>query len=124
MEYNFSCIDTVATPEIRSYLDRKLAHVEKFIHRDAAYKLDADLRYRAGINEKDQKFNAAFTLAINGTTLHTEAQGQSAYEAIDLAAAELTRVAAQHKSRNKSLVRRGAMRAKEFLQGIRGGLVR
>jgi len=118
MNYNFSGIGVEITADIRAYLEKKLVHVEKFMHANAAYTLDADLKYDAGI--ADKKFTATFTLIINGTTLYTEAGGHTAYEAIDIAAAELAREAAAYKSKHKSLVRRGAARAKAWLQGLRG----
>ncbi len=120
MEYNLTCSDIEIDGDTRAYLERKLTHIEKFIHHDAAYKLDADLKYSSGIDAKEERYHAAFTLKINGTTLNAQANGQSANEAIDIAAAELAREVTSHKSRNESLVRDGALKAKKFLQGLRG----
>ncbi len=120
MECNFSGIGVDISTEVRSYLDKKLEHVEKFMHTDATYKLDGELRYSSGIDDKKQKYHAAFTLVTNGTSLNAQADGQSAHEAIDIASAELAREVAAYKSKNKSLVRRGALKAKKFLQGFKG----
>ena len=116
MNYNFSGIGVTLTPAIQEYADRKLAHVEKFMHANAAYKAEADLKYDNGI--ADKKFTASFTLVIDGTPLYAEAGGHTAYEAIDIASAELAREAAAYKSKHKSLVRRGAAKAKAWLQGF------
>ena len=118
MNYNFKGIGTEVTPEVRSYLDKKLAHVEKFMHANAAYVLDADLKFDSGV--ADKKFTASFTLMINGTPLYAQAGGYTAYEAIDIASADLAREVAACKSKHKSLVRRGAARAKAWLQGVMG----
>ena len=116
MNYNFSGIGVTLTPAIQEYADKKLAHVEKFIHSNAAYKAEADLKYDNGI--ADKKFTASFTLVIDGAALYAEAGGHTAYEAIDIASAELAREAAAYKSKHQSLVRRGAAKAKAWLQGF------
>ena len=120
MKYNFTCTGIEVTPDVNLYLDKKLSHVEKFLHSDAVYKLNIHLQHHIGIEDKDKKCSAAFTLVINGTTIHTEAHGLSIYEAIDVATNDLAREAAQYKSKHKSLVRRGAIKAKEFMRGLRG----
>ena len=54
-----------------------------------------------------------------GAVLRAEAQGDTMYEAIDIAVAELMRELKQGKEKRQDVWRRGAARAKEYIRGWR-----
>ncbi len=117
MNYNIKGTGLALTEEMRSYLDKKLAHTEKFMRENAAARLDAELQFIAGA--AGPKYRAEYSLTVNGRTLRAEAAGATLHEAIDIAADEFAHKLSREKAKRQHLFRRGAARIKEIIRGWR-----
>lgn len=118
MQYNIKGTDVSITPELRMYVETKLAHPEKFLGTDSTAHIDIELQYFTG--ERGKKYRAEFTAVSGGETYRAEERGESMHEAIDLAVAEFTRVVRRSKKKHLVLMRKGAAQVKDIIRGFRG----
>jgi len=118
MNYNIKGTGLTLTPEIYSYLDKRLAlHIEKFLSDHPAAILDVELELKSG--EASANYRAEFT-CTNGKDVHrTEANGASLHEVIDIAVDELQDRLAREKGKKLHLIRRQALRIKNIFRGFR-----
>lgn len=119
MQYNLKGTDLGITPEIREYLEKKLASLDKFVANPGAERTDVELQYLVG---EARMYRAEFTYREPGlgNSLRAEARGTTLHEAIDLAEAELFREMTRIKEKRTNVMRRSAARVKDFLKGLRG----
>ncbi len=117
MNYNIKGTDVTITPELRTYVESKLYQADKFLSGDSTAHVDVELQFLGG--ERGKKNRAEFTAAAGSETYRAEERGDSMHEAIDLAAAEFTRVVRRNKKRNLALVRKSAATVKDFIRGLR-----
>ncbi len=117
MNYNLKGTGLALTGEVRSYLDKKLVHTEKFMGTGLPFQLDVELEFIAGA--AGPKYRAEYTLARGKEIIRTQAQGSTLHEAIDIASDELSQKIAKMRDKRRHLFRRGAARIKEYLRGFR-----
>lgn len=117
MNYNIKGTDIEVTAELRDYAERRLGNVEKLLQSDTGAHVDIELEFNAG--EGGKKYRAEFNVMAKGKLYRAEMRGSSMHEAIDIAAAELTRELTKEKKKRLDVVRRSAAKAKEFLRGFR-----
>lgn len=117
MNYNIKGTEVSVTDELRAYVERQLAHAEKFLSGGPAAHVDVELAYEAV--RDGGKYRAEFTLQSGGEVHRAESFGTTLHEAIDLSGAELMRELAKAKEKRHSLFRRTAVRVKEYLRGWR-----
>jgi len=115
MHYNIKGTNVDISDELRQYVEKKLAASEKFVH-DAA-RMDIELEYRP--NQDSKKYRAECMVEVDGKVQRVEAQGDAMHEAIDIATGELARDLSQIKKKRQHVLRRSAMRVKEYLRGFR-----
>lgn len=116
MNHNIKGTGLSVSADIREYLERKLQHLDKFVT-GATVHCDCELQFNQG--EREKKCRAEFTLRNNGDTYRAEARGDTIQEAIDLASDELARELSSHKDKKIHVLRRSAVKVKEFLRGWR-----
>jgi ribosomal subunit interface protein len=114
MNYNIKGTEVTITDELRSYVESRLAHADKFIGNDSTAHCDVELAHEA-VRDGD-KFRAEFTLSSRGEVYRASEWGSALHEAIDLAMAELTQELRRHKEKRLDVVRRGAAKAKDLLR--------
>jgi len=117
MNYNIKGTEVTITPELRNYVEQKLAQADKFLAGDSTAHVDVELQFLGG--ESGKKNRAEFTAVAGGESFRAEERGDSMHEAIDLAATEFTRVVRRTKKREMVLVRRSGAIIKEMLRGLR-----
>ena len=117
VNYNVKGTGLDITDEIRTYLEKKLSHVDTYLQNDPTKHVDVELQYQT--SEDRKKFMAELTMTSEGALFRAEAFGDALHEAIDLATDDLTRELDKNKKKNKSLVRHGASRFKDFIRGFR-----
>lgn len=118
MNYNLKGTEVSITPELRDYVERRLAaHVDKFLSRDSTAHVDVELQYEAV--RDGGRYRAEFTVSAGGELYRAQEWGTAMHEAIDLALSRLTGELARNKKKRLHVLRRGSMRVKEFLRGWR-----
>lgn len=116
MNYNIKATGVVLTPEIRSYVERKLHGLDKFFT-DQESRVDVELEY---IEPEEKKYRTELMLHAAGVSpLRTEAHGSALHESIDIAVGELVRELTQTKKKQQHVVRRSAAKVKDFIRGWR-----
>jgi ribosomal subunit interface protein len=118
MNYNIKGTDVPITDELCSYVEKKLATLDKFLSTIEAARADVELQFLVG---EAKIFRAELMIRDPGmkAPLRAEARGQTLHEAIDLAIGELFTELTRAKKKRLHLVRRGAARVKDILRGFR-----
>ncbi len=118
MNYNIKGTDVGITDELRSYVEKKLAALDKVAARDSA-RVDVVVAYVA---TAEQQYMAEMTLHDAKMPLHAESYGSTLHEAIDVASGELLSELTRARKKRRSILRHGAGKVKEYLRGWRKSL--
>jgi len=116
MNYNIKGTALGVTDELRTYVERQLAHADKLLHDPAAH---ADIELVFDEMRDGPKFRAEFTLESQGKLYRASDWAVSLHEAIDVAGAELAAELRKAKGKRLQVLRRSATRVKEYLRGWR-----
>ena len=117
MDYSLKGTGVDITPELRSYLEKQLAHVEKFLASDPTAIVAVELEHTP--MRHGERNRAEFTVSAAGEVYRVEAWGESLHSAIDSAEPLLARELRRSKNKRLYLLRRSAARVKEYLRGWR-----
>lgn len=115
--YNIKGTGIEVSGELRSYVERRLLHAEKFLKGDSVARTDVELEYQA-MRDGDH-YRAEFTTTTSGGLYRAENWGVSMQAAIDLGLGELTLKLGREKKKRLHILRRGAHKVKEYLRGWR-----
>src|SRR3989344_757231 len=119
MHHNIKATEIVLTPEIRVYVGKRLSSMDKFVSHLAAARVDVELEHTPLVDGPHYRAEATFWEPALETSLRAEARGQTLHEAIDLMMGELFGDITRQKRRRLDILRRGALRVKEYLRGLR-----
>ncbi len=117
MDYNLKGTGLSLSLEMREYLDRKVTHIEKFLHNGTASPLDVELSYDSAAPAA--KYHVSLKSILSKRALYARAEGITLHEAIDLAVEEFTREVVRVKEKRQHIMRHSAARVKDFLRGLR-----
>lgn len=117
INYNIKGTELSISSEVREYLQKRLAHIEKMLQGDQTAHVDVELQFLNG--ERDKKYRAEFTLQCGSIVHRAEARGDALHEAIDLGIGELMREVRSTKKKRLHIFRHKAVQVKEFLRGWR-----
>lgn len=117
LNYNIKGTEVQITPELRSYIEKRLEHAAKLLNGDSTAHADVELEY--SMVRDGGKYRAEFTVGVGGTVYRAEDWGGTMHEAIDIAAGELARELTKNKKKNLKVFRHSAVKVKEFLRGWR-----
>lgn len=117
LNYNIKGTGLVISDELRSYAEKGLSKAEKFLQGDTTAHADVELEHQE--MREGHRNRAEFTLSVHSQVYRADAWGESMHAAIDLAIDELSAELRRNKKKRIDVVRRGAARAKAFLQGLR-----
>lgn len=119
VNYAIKGTDLAITPEIRSYVEKRLGGMDKFA--SGVSRVDVEVAYEALYD--GPKYRAECMYHEPGEDLiRTETRGSTLHEAIDTATGELSRAVGARKKKNLRVVRRAAVRVKEYLRGWRNSV--
>lgn len=99
--------------ETASYLDEKLASLERLVHDEAA-KCEVDIGRAVGHSQQGSVWKAEIIITNFGERFRAFAQEESIHAAIDIAKDEMLQQLRKGKDRNTSLARRMGARLKKF----------
>ena len=117
MNYNIKGTGLEVTDELRTYIEKRLAHSEKFINGDTSAHVDVELEHAAA--REGERFRAEYTLQCAHHVYRASEWGSTLHEAIDLAGGELTKELRRNKRKRLHMLRHSAVRVKEYLRGWR-----
>jgi putative sigma-54 modulation protein len=118
MNYNIKGTSVDITDELRTYLEKKLSVLDKFLADDAGARVDAELGYLAS----EAKQYRAELMLHDKVQLRAEATGATLHEAMDIAVGELVQELTRAKKKRRSVFRHSAVKVKEYLRGWRSKL--
>ncbi len=118
MNYNIKGTGVVVSDELRTYVEKKLTILEKFVGERTAPRADVELEYK---ETGDKKFRAEFTLHDTGLSPmpRAESSASTLHEAIDFCEAELFSELTRDKKKRRHVFRHTAVAVKEYLRGWR-----
>ena len=121
MNYNIKGTDVSITDEIRTYLEKKLTHLEKFVHKPELARADVELQYLPS----EGKMYRAEVMLIDPSLkqpLRAEATANGLHEAIDKVESELFSELTRSRKKRLQKFRHSAVKVKEFLRGWRNSI--
>jgi putative sigma-54 modulation protein len=120
MNYNIKGTDVSVTDELRLYVEKQLAHADKFLRGDTTAHTDVELEHLP--DGRSGKYRAEFTLSVAGEVYRADCWGGTMHEALDLAGGELTHELSRNKKKKQSVLRRTSVKVKEYLRGWRSDI--
>ncbi len=118
LNYNLKGTGLSITPELRSYLDRKLEGIEKFLQ-DPSH-VDVELEYQE--MRHGEHYRAELTVESAGSVYRASAWGESMHAAIDVANNAVFGELSRNKKKRLHIFRRSAARVKDYIRGWRRSL--
>jgi ribosomal subunit interface protein len=107
------------TAEIKDYLYKKLAYLEKFLSKkDESVMCDVELGMISRHHKSGDVFRAEINLQMPGKSLRAEAEMGDIYAAIDIAKDEMVRELQVTKDKKVSKVRRGGAKVKNITKNL------
>lgn len=121
MNINIKATNMDLTPAIKEYLEKKLESVEKKLidPNDTSTQADVEVGKTTKHHKKGDVFRAEFNVHIGGNFFRSESVQENLYAAIDEAQSELFRAIRSQKTKKKDVTRRGMLRVKNALKGLR-----
>ncbi len=115
---NLKATHITITPDIQSYLDKRLSSLEQFIGKDDSgvvcnVELERFVRHRRG-----DVFRAEITMSTRDGLYRAEAKGESIEAAIDKVKDEVVRELRRKKRKRTHLSRRGGAILKDFTHSL------
>lgn len=106
------------TSAIESYVDEKLASIEKFAvpHEKEELLVEIEVGKTTKHHEHGDVFRAEANVRVRGKHFHAVSEKSDLYAAIDDVRNELVRELNSHKEKDRTLVRRGAAMIKNMLR--------
>lgn len=117
MLYNIKATNFEMTSDIRSYLDTRLASLDKHVAKDDdSVRCDVEVARTTGHHHSGEIFKVEINVSIGKFLFRAEATGESINSAIDEVQDEINKQLSRHKERQSTLFRRGGEKIKNFLR--------
>ena len=117
VNYNIKGTGLPVTDELRTYVEKKLAAAEKFLHGDTTAHTNVECEYSQ--MRDGPKYRAEFTVSVRSEIYRAEEWGDTMHAAMDLAIEQLVKELRRNKSKHMHLVRRGGAAIKDVIRGFR-----
>ncbi len=112
-----NAVNIELTEEIKEYIYKKLKSLEKFINfEDPSVSGDVRLIKEVGRQQTGKIYKIEISIMTPGKKFGVNAEGNSAYEAIDLVKDALIKKISRYKDKKISLVKKGGAKIKSFLK--------
>lgn len=108
------------TPAISEYVEKRLAHLDKFIKPEdlEVAMCYVDIGKTTNHHKTGDIFKAEFTLHIGGKSLRAVSEKEDLYSAIDSVNDEMTKAIKTQKEKKNSFIRKGGAKIKNILKGL------
>lgn len=116
METQIKGTGLAITPDVRSYLDKKISSFAKMLSGDTAVRIDIEIGKTTKHHQTGDVFRAEFNLRTSAGYFRTIAEEASVFAAIDMAEEKLLQEVRHRKHREQSVIRRTGARIKEAMR--------
>ncbi len=104
---------------IRDYLYKKLAHIEKFVNpNDESAICDVEIGKTTNHHKNGDIFRTEINLHLKGKSFRVVAEKDDLFASIDVAQDDMTREIQSNKDKKISLMRRGGAKVKNMIKGL------
>lgn len=118
MNYNIKGTELPITDELRTYVEKRLASLDKFLNDQGGARADVELEFLALVD--GPKYRAELMVRDPGQkTARAQGRGTALHEAIDLAIGDLFNEMSRSKKKRLHVFRHSAVKVKEYLRGWR-----
>jgi putative sigma-54 modulation protein len=119
MKINEKGTNMKISSEIKDYLYKKLAHIDKFLDpNDQSILCDVELGKTTNHHKGGEVFKAEINLHIAGKNLRAVSEMEDLFAAIDVAKDEMIRELQLNKEKRVSSVKRGGAKIKNIIKGV------
>lgn len=119
MRINIKATNLELTTAISDYAEKKVSGLVKFINKnDESAVANVEVGKSTKHHHSGDIFRAEINLHIAGKDLRAVAEKDNLYSAIDEVKDEMVREITSHKSRQRTLLRRGGAKIKAFIRGF------
>lgn len=121
MNINIKSTNMSLNPDIRGYIEKKLQHIEdKLIPKDDTSAIcDVEVGRINKHHQKGDVFRTEFNLSVSGDFYRAESIQGNLYASVDEAKDELFRSLRSNKKKKKDLSRRGMLKIKNLIRGLK-----
>ncbi len=119
MNIHIKTTNLTLTPDIESYLDKKMESMEKIIDpNDTSVYCQVELAKTTNHHKSGEIYKAEFNFRKGGEQFRAVSEQETLLAAIDEAKDELVRELNTHRSKQMTMVRRGGAAIKNMIKGI------
>ncbi len=116
MKTNLKGTNLELTPQIRDYLDKRLAPLEKFLPDEESCMVDVELGRSINHHQTGDVCRAEINVNVGNRTFRAVSEQQDLFSAIDFMKDEITRELGSYKEKRISIMRRGGQKLKNLLR--------
>jgi ribosomal subunit interface protein len=121
MRINEKGVNMEITADIKDYLYKKLAHLEKFLNSaDESVLCEVELGKTSNHHKNGDVFKTEINLHIPGKNLRAVSEMDDLFASIDVAKDDMVRELQVNKDKKVSLLKRGGSKIKNFIKGTLG----
>ncbi len=118
MKTNIKATSIGLTPAISSYVDSKLAHLDKLTANFGDVMANVEVGKTTKHHKGGDFFFAEINLHMDGKTFREVVDDADLYSAIDLAKDKMEEVLVSYLKRKNTLIRRSGRAVKDFVKGL------
>ncbi len=120
MKHNVKTLNIALTPAINDYLEKRIAHVDKFLNDGISETVMCyiELGKSTKHHKKGDFYKTEITVHVGGKSFRAEAEESDLYTSIDTATDEMTEELRSFKDKKISLLKRGGVKLKSFIKGF------
>jgi ribosomal subunit interface protein len=120
MKTNIKTTGIELTDALSSYVDEKITHIEKVIDEsDESVFCDVEIGTSTKHHQSGEIFRAEINLHTAGKDYRAVSEKDDLYTAINDAKEQIMKSAKQHRSRIRTLLRRGSISVKKRIKGFK-----
>lgn len=122
MRYNIKTTDFELTPAIKEYINKKIAHLDKYVKpgQEESMMCYIEIGKTTNHHKSGDIFRSEFTIHMGGQSVRAESSQEDLYSSLDKVTEEAQRGLTSFKGKKTSLIRRGGAKIKEMLKGFYG----
>jgi len=107
------------TPEIQSYLEKRLSVLEKFLKENENSNVHAVLSKDSNHHRHGDIFSAEVNIQIGGENVFAKTEQESLFAAIDIVKDEIAGSLRHRKDRKETMFKKGHRQVKQIMKGLK-----
>ena len=118
MRHNIKMTDFSMTPAIKNYVEKRMAHLNKFVNKglEELPMCYVEIGKTTNHHKKGELFKAEFTVHIGKKSFRAEAREEDLYAALDKITEEMTEELKSFKDKTVSLTKKGGAKIKKMMK--------